>query len=305
MPTNASSEYLASEKEYTNAKTTAEKIKALQVMYSLAPKHKSSEGLLKEIKTKISRFKEKGEKDRAKKSKGFSLAIKKEGAAQIVLVGLTNSGKSSIIKKFTRANPVIASYEFTTKLPEIGIMDYNSLKLQLVEIPALFEDYIKSDKGPTFFSIVRSSDLIVLLLDGTKDCNEQLKFIKIEFEKAFLNFGNKTIDGKPVVVLITKKEKGLNTNFPICLESNFKEIIWSHLNLIYVYTKQPGKPKDMPAVALDKWSTIKELASMVHKDFLDKFKFARVWGKSVKHNGANAGLNHVLEEGDVVEFHMN
>jgi hypothetical protein len=85
---------------------------------------------------------------------------------------------------------------------------------------------------------------------------------------------------------------------------DIKNRIWESLNMIYVYTKTPGKDKDYPPVALKKKATVKDLASNVHKDFIKKFNFSKVWGKSAKHEGMKCGLKHKLDSGDVVELHM-
>ena len=51
-------------------------------------------------------------------------------------------------------------------------------------------------------------------------------------------------------------------------------------------------------------ATIKDMAENVHKDFINKFKYARVWGDSAKHDGASVGIDHKLRDNDVVEIHL-
>src|SRR3989344_2605842 len=87
------------------------------------------------------------------------------------------------------------------------------------------------------------------------------------------------------------------------LQQKIKDKIWNALDLIKVFTKQPGKKADYPPIALKKGSTVRTLAEYIHKDFVKKFKYAKVWGKSVKFKGQVLGLNHVLEDEDIVEFH--
>jgi len=74
--------------------------------------------------------------------------------------------------------------------------------------------------------------------------------------------------------------------------------------MIKVYTKEPGKKPKFPPIALKKDSTIKDLAKEIHQDFIKKFKFARVSGNSVKHQNQRCGLNHKLEDEDIVELHI-
>lgn len=308
MPVNAGPEYAAAEQEFQRAKTTEEKLRCLDKMYALAPKHKSSEGLLNEIKQKISKLKEKEEKERTSKKKGpGAFSIKKEGAAQVIMIGMTNSGKSYILNKMTGSKIEVASYAFTTKNPEQGAMDYEGVKIQLVELPAIFDGFYDSDKGPSLFAIMRESDLIVVVLDGLDNPLMQLKLIENELRK-----GGVVLDGmqkpgiypKKCVVVVNKKFSYVNTIHKICSFEDFKQTVWDKLDLVYVQTKMPGKKADWPPVCLKKGSTVKELAEKVHKDFLEKFKYARIWGHSVKHNGTTVGLEHVLDSKDIVEMHL-
>ncbi len=308
MPVNAGYEYAEAQKKVNEAKTPQEKIKSLEHLLSVSPSHKGAEKLRQEIKTKISKLKAKVEKERAKKGGGFSLSIKKEGAAQIALVGLTNSGKSTILKKLTGAKVEIADYPFTTKTPEIGVMDHHGVKIQLVEVPAFFEGFIESERGPAFMSIARSADLIVIVLDGRENCEGDLKIINNEFSKAFMVLKKirqeKTENEiKKCLVVVNKVMNNFRCSYPVCWIDDLKHGIWNMLGLIYVQTKQQGKKADWPPVALKKGSSIRDLANLVHKDFVKNFKYARIWGKSVKHDRSTAGLDHTLEEGDVVEIH--
>ncbi|MBI2148868.1 50S ribosome-binding GTPase [Candidatus Woesearchaeota archaeon] len=308
MPINAGYEYGEAQKKVTDAKTPEEKIKALENLLSVSPSHKGAEKLRLEIKQKISKLKEKVEKERSKKAGGFSLSIKKEGAAQVALVGLPNSGKSTILNKLTGAKVEIADYPFTTKMPEIGVMDYNGIKIQIVEIPAIFEGFIESDKGPSFLAIARSADLIVVVVDGTGNCEENLKIIEEEFSKAFVTLKKVKLQKteaeiKNCLVVVNKLMKNFKCPYPVCWIDDLKDAIWSMLDLVYVQTKTPGKKPDWPPVALTIGSTVRDLAEIVHKDFVKNFKYARIWGKSVKHDGSTVGFEHVLKEGDIVEIH--
>ncbi len=279
MPTNVTHEYKEAEKKYLNSRTIQEKIEGLQDMLKNLNKHKGTEKLEKQLKQKISKLKLQLE-ERSKKKKGSSkYSIKKEGAARIVIVGTTNSGKSTLLSRITNAKPEIADYEFTTKMPEQGVMDYKGVKLQVVEIPALTKNFYFKEEGPPLLSIIRDSDLIILTFR-----NEDER--KMLFEELYLN----------------------DINLPIIYYNNenvekLKELIWNNLDIIHVFTKMPGKKPSYPPIALKKGSLIKDLTEFVHKDFLKNFKYARIWGKSAKHDGQKIGLNHKLEDGDIVELH--
>lgn len=275
MPINATYEFGLAEKKFYDASTFEEKLKALQEMLSTAPSHKGSENLRDGIKRKISKYKFLIKKEKQSKKGKTKFSIKKEGVATVCLVGTTNSGKSTLLKKLTGAKVEIAPYQFTTKKPEMGVMDYYGMKIQIIEIPAIFEGFSKSENGPSLLSLVRGSDLMVWMFNTPS-------------EKEILD---RELDNVKIPKLIISSDY-------------VPDQIWKSLNLIKIYTKQPGKKKDYPPIALEKGRKIKDIVSYVHKDFLTKFRFARVWGKSAKFEGQSMGLDHKLEDNDIVEIHL-
>jgi len=278
MPANVTAEYQAAELEYTRAKATKEKILALKKMLQEVPKHKGSERLQAQIKTKLAKFKALLKKEAQLKKTARSIAVKKEGSAQVVLIGATNTGKSTLLKQLTGAKVEIASYPFTTKIPEIGIIDYKGVKIQVVEIPAIVKNFYDTEKGPTFLGIIRNADLIVMLSDSDKG----RELITKELFKAEIDL--------PIVYYYKQKD--------------IKDLIWQRLGLIKVFTKEQGKKETGIPFALKKGSTIRDLAVHVHKDFLIKFRFAKVWGKSAAFPGQQVGFDHVLEDDDVVQIYL-
>ncbi len=276
MPTNPDYEYSNAMKVYLEASTDEDKLKALKTMLSKAPNHKSSQTLRADIKNKIAKLRGKLERTKKQAKKGQHISIKKEGVATIVLVGSTNTGKSTVLKQLTGAKVEIAHYQYTTKKPEVGIMDYEGLKIQVIEIPSLFENFSESEKGPTYLSLIKQADAMILFFNNP----DEKKMIDKELIKTEVQ----------IPTLIYNHQDNLKTE------------IWKRLNLIKVQTKLPGKKPDYPPIALEKGSTVRDLASHVHKDFFKKFKFARVWG-STKFQGAQVGLTRVLQDNDVVELH--
>lgn len=279
MPVNATYLYSRAEEKYLNAKTHEDKLVALQEMLREAPSHKGAETLRAGLKQKISKLKESLEKNRiqSKKTGSSGFIVKKEGAAQIVLVGPTNVGKSTLLKNLTNAQVLIADYPYTTARPEIGTMDYKGIKLQIVEIPALFKGFSTSPLGPNLLSIVRQSDLILLMFNTPE-------------EKMMLDDELREIADVPRLIYNNQE--------------NIGDLIWAKLGIIKAYTKQPGKKKDLPPIAFEKGSTVKDLAKKIHKDFLKKFKYARIYGPSAKFDGQTVGLTHVLKDEDAVELHI-
>jgi len=320
MPTNVTAEYAAAEQGYQKARTAEEKIRALENMLSTCPTHKGCEKLRQEIKTKLSGFKKLLRKQEEKKAKGFTISIKKEGAAQVCLVGPPNSGKSSLLNKLTNRKVKVADYEFTTKMPEVGMMGYKGLKLQLVEIPSIFRGYYESQKGPQFFSLIRNADLIVVVTNTA-----ELDYLFEEFEKAGISLNDPFDENTHKAIIVAGKKdlpnhddiyRGLCKYYRFCLMpvsviaghsfDALKDEIWKALGLIKIYTKEPGKkPRIDEPLCLKKGSTIRDMALHLHKDFLKKFRFAKVWGKSAHFGGQTCGLSHKLEDDDIVEIHLN
>ena len=276
MSTNADFEYGLAEKKYLEAKTNEEKLEASKKMLSTAPNHKASQVMRAEIKSRIAKLKAIMDKEKQQKKSGAQLSIKKEGAAQIVIVGTTNSGKSTLLKRLTNAKVEIAPYEFTTKEPAIGVLDYKGIKLQVIEIPAIVPNFKDTEKGPFLLSLIKQADLIILLFNNVE-------------EKKMLDYELQDIN---VPILIYNNQEGI------------VDEIWSRLNIIKIYTKQPGHKPTYPPIAMKKGSIIEDLAEHIHKDFIKKFRFARIWGKSAAFPGQQVGLKHQLQDDDVVELHL-
>ncbi len=384
MPTNVTPEYMAAEEEYRQAETPKEKLRALENMLSLIPKHKGTEKMQMQIKRKISKLKKEMETKPRKMGHGPTFNVKKEGAAQIALVGLPNSGKSLILKRLTNADVQVGDYPFTTKVPTPGMVEYRDIQIQLVEIPALIKD-VSSGKGfgLQILSAIRAADAVALIIDLSYDPVEQMKTILDELERggiklneksfdieivkkaeggidirgrqffhgdehilkellvrekvhnAIINFRGdvtleqveRALDGsvsfKPAIILANKGDS-VNTreNFallaqyygefdivPVSAEKGInlekvKESLYESLNIIRVYTKTPGEEVAYPPITMKPHSTVYEAAGRVHKQFQKEFKYARIWGPSARYDGQRVGSDHILEDGDIVEVHI-
>jgi len=293
MPINADVEYYIAEEAYRDAKTTDEKILALEKMIKLAPKHKSAHTLMMQLKKRLSALKKDAAKAKAAASKRPKFVIKKEGAAQVCILGVTNSGKSMLLKTLTNANVEVGAYPFTTKTPAMGMMDYEGVKIQLIEIPSTFD--------AESMSIARTCDLLLFLLDATEDTQAQLDALAAllekhgMYDKQLMIVVNKSDEKRPLYGIAVSARTG--EGLP-----HLKEEVWKRLHLIRIYTKSPTgaaatKPLTMPAGA-----TVGDAVRQVHKQLLKDFKFARVFDDT-RFSGKKVGLEYVLKDRDVLEIH--
>jgi ribosome-interacting GTPase 1 len=192
MPTNLPPQIADLEKKYLQAETTSEKIKALEEYLSAIPKHKGTERLRAQIKTKSSKLRltleEQKKRRSATSTAGGRYAIKREGAAQVVILGVANSGRSSLLSALTNAEPNITSYPFGTTKPIPGMMLFEDVQIQLLEGPALFEGASEGKGwGPKVLSLARNADGLILLIDlSSSDPISQVKMLVNELYEAHI-----------------------------------------------------------------------------------------------------------------------
>ncbi|MCX8193954.1 MAG: TGS domain-containing protein [Candidatus Pacearchaeota archaeon] len=299
MPINASPEYFKAQGEYLAARTKEEKIKALEKMIKLAPKHKGSEKLLAELRSKLAKLKREVEEEKKRKKHRTSLTtIKKTADALVVLVGLTNSGRSSLLASLTNATPKISPFPYTTNKPEQGVFDYGGCKIQVVELPALRLD---AEIDAENLSIIRISDLATIVATNDEEINK----IQEELQKANISVPLLIVHNKSDTIPKVPSKSELSVSALTKQNiSELKDKIFSKLKLIRIFTKEPGKPRSLQPIILKKGSTVKDLAEKIHKSFVEKFSHALVWGKSVKFQGQRCGFNHQLEDMDIVEIYL-
>ena len=299
MPINAHPEYLAAEKEYLAAQTTEQKIIKLKKMLAVAPKHKGAENLLKQLKTRLRKLKYSKEKE-IKQSKHKGEGIRKDDM-QGAIIGLTNSGKSSLLKELTNAKPKISNIQFSTVESAVGMMSYKGTSIQLIEIPAIDSEYY--DRG-----VANTADTLIILITNLKDLekitpnlNKALGKRIIAFNKADLLSENEkrklkaTLASKKhnFVLISMKTKEGLE---------ELKEKIFQSFEKIRVYTKEPGKEPSNRPIVMDPDSTLKDIAEKILKGFSKKVIETKIWGPSSKFPGQKIGLKHKLKDMDIVEF---
>ncbi|MDP2925665.1 MAG: GTPase [Nanoarchaeota archaeon] len=299
MPINASFEYAKAEEKYYAAKTDEERLKALEEMLRSAPAHKGSEKFRGDIRLKIKKLREAIVKSK-KASKGKK-GIKK-GELQAVLVGLTNSGKSSILKSLTNADPKIASYGFTTTEPEIGTLNYSGCNIQIVDLPPIAS--IGFNHG-----IVNNSDTILVVVEKLHEIEEILNNLRNKKAKQIIVFNkidlyDENTKRKIIETLKTKKYNfvAISAEKKENLE-DLKEKIFKSFNIIRIYTHQPGKKEDDVPVIMPPDSTLEQLAEKILHEYSKKIKYAKVWGPSSKFAGQKIGLKHIVKDKDIIEFY--
>jgi small GTP-binding protein len=321
MPANLPPQYFDVEKQYREAKDPNEKLVYLQQMLSIIPKHKGTEKLQADLKTRISKLKDTiGKQKKSRGSGGAWYQVEKQGAGQIVLVGLPNAGKSTLLNTLTNAHVDVGDYPFTTQLPQVGMLEYEDIKIQIVDTPPLYEE-----APPWLYGLYRNGDMLLIVLDGLgkpvddfKTITEMLDAKNIYFKEH--EFG----DMKRVIIVLNKidtaREQTVMQTFKhaypgqsrvyACASQadqgipTLRKALFTELNIIRVYTKKVGKPivKDDPVV-LGRGATVLDAAEHIHKDFRKNLKFARLWNDE-GYNGQRVEKHHELIDGDVIEFHI-
>jgi uncharacterized protein len=301
MTTNASPYFDKAQEKFLNASDDEERLMFLEEMIREAPKHKSSENLLANLRTRKKKLEEKIKKSK-KSGKSSKVGIRKD-EMQAVIVGKTNSGKSSLLKILTNASPKISMNKFTTTKPQIGMMSYATTSIQLVEIPATDSEYY--DKG-----IVYTADTVLIIANSLEDLNEIINLLK-------------TIGKKIIVInktdLLSENEKrklraNLNSkyrNYEFVLTSTktkenieeLKDKLFQSFKKLRVYTKEPGKEADKKRpMILEPGETVKDCAEKILKGFSQRVKQVRIWGPSSKFPGQIVGMKHKVKDLDIVEF---
>jgi ribosome-interacting GTPase 1 len=328
---------MSAEKAYKRATTPAEKLECLEHMLRTIPKHKGTDKMQGNIKRRIAQARERMESDGARKHGGASLMVKREGAGKVVLVGPPNTGKSQLIRSLTNATPEVASYPFTTRLPTPGMMPYEDVLIQLVELPAISPDHFE----PISCDNIRNADMAIVVVDlASNDPLEQVNVtlellakIKIRFSRDDpagvsdddsaepVEFGWAVKKGMIVANKIDEDEDDVTLSLmnelwegdlPILGVSaetgrdldGLREAVFRSLDIIRVYSKAPGKrTSDEAPFTVKAGSTLLDFAAVVHKDFSMKLKRARVWGSSA-FDGQNVASDYILSDGDIVELHI-
>ncbi|MFC2047272.1 GTPase [Chloroflexota bacterium] len=324
MPANLPPQYFVAEKNFRMAKSPMEKIAALEEMLAIMPKHKGTDHLRAELRTRIAKLNQQAAKKTG--AQRASMVMEKEGAAQVVVIGLPNVGKSQLVSSITNASPTIAEYPFTTHAATPGMMEFENIKIQLIDTPPLTPQSIEFWLPP----MLRRSDALLVMVDLSEAPLDQMKDITEQMENMRVSIGI----GESKEGIILSQKKALIIGNKLDIENACQNYITLHnvyseqlltvaisakegigleelrlktyqtLEIIRVYTKTPGQKSNFTdPIILEKGSTLENAATGIHKDFRAKLKFARLWG-SGKHDGIMVKRDHILQDGDVIELHL-
>jgi hypothetical protein len=326
MPANLTPDYFKAEQWYREAATNEEKILALERMLAVMPKHKGTDHLKADLRRKLSKLKETATQKKGGKHVDI-FHVPRSGAGQVVLLGTPNSGKSSILAALTKAKVNVADFPFATSGPVPGMVTFEDIQIQLVDMPPITADYSAPGQVGTY----RHCDLIAIVVDLSARPLDQLRIcldflesrsVLMSEQTAALNaqgnvlakrvfcVGTKTDIAPAGAIESLRKSCTRPLEFvPVSAKTGIgleklPGVFFEQLGIIRIYAKPPGKPPDMDEpFTMPAGSTVTDLASAIHRELAEKLKAARLWGTGV-YDGQNVQLTHVLHDKDIVELHF-
>lgn len=324
MPANLTPDYHAADRKFKEATTPEAKLAALEEMLSTIPKHKGTEKMQADLKRRIAKFRAETQRRKgAARARPF-YQIDREGAGQVALVGPPNAGKSAILAALTNARPEVANYPFTTRIPMAGMVHFEDVPVQLVDLPPISEETAEG----WLYAIIRGADAALCVVDLA----DQDILASAEHVLTLLAAANITLippgqprgpSAVPAIFVATKLDAPGAADtlevfkefygarlpvLPISAEQDvnlaeLRRTIFDMLRLVRVYSKKPGKKPDLQVpYILKRGTTVLDAAAMVHKDFAAGLRFARLWRKG-EIEGRMVGRDDLLEDGDVLELH--
>jgi len=327
MPANLTADFIKARQRFREASTPEGKLAALEEMLRTIPKHKGTDHMQADIKRRMAKLRDSQSKSSRGKSTGYD-SIPHDGAGQVVLIGPPNSGKSSLLATLTNAKPEVASYPFSTQIPVPGMMAFEDVMIQLIDLPPITPDYTES----WVYNLIRNCHIALLVLDATDgdllvDEASEIREL-LEARHLLLIDGGAAEDGEeeervrwiPTQIVLTKSGQveaggeGENGALPLPILrvdtatgtglDELRQAVFDALRIVRIYTKLPGKKPDMTEpYTLADGSTALDAVRLVHREFVDKLKYVRVWG-SGRFDGQQIPSDHVLEDGDIVEIHL-
>jgi len=240
-----------------------------------------------------------------------SIAVRREGAAQVALVGPPNVGKSSLLQALSEIQIKTGDYAFTTLRPVPALTRIRGVLVQLVEIPGLIEGAAEDrGGGRALLGVLRSADAILYCVRAGAD-PEELRIVRNEVTIAGIEL--------PAAVAMTRADEtdagardrlvAAIPDLPVIAVSVLDEgsleavrtTVWQLTGLIAVRLRANGTIEDEP-LALHPPATVEDVADTIHHELAASFAGARIWGPSARFEGQRVGRDHEVADGDVVEI---
>jgi ribosome-interacting GTPase 1 len=341
MPANLSPEYRQAQEAFRRAREPQEKLDCLREMLRTIPRHKGTEHLQAELKTRIKELSDEllGPRKGAARG-GPDLAVHREGAAVVALVGPPNAGKSSLHARLTGSHAVVGPYPCSTKHPQPGMLPFEDVQFQLVDLPPVAADYFE----PWMTGTLHGADAVVLVVDlSDPGCVDQLAAVESRLNEKRITLvtgldrraaaGAGAAGGEldpfqtvlPALLLANKADRFADPDAELAV---FRELapdpfvslavsaesgrqlsavgpaLYDLLRVTRVYSKVPGHPADMGRpFTLCGGGTVRDVAQQVHRGMAAELRFARIWGSSVGFDGQQVSAEHRVADHDVVELH--
>jgi small GTP-binding protein len=252
-------------------------------------------------------------KRRQAKAKLF-FDVKKEGDAQIVLLGPPNIGKSSLLKKLSSIQIKVANYAFTTLKPIPAIVDFGGALIQIVEIPGLLQGASEGrGGGKAMLAAARNADYLVLMTSVDTPVEKAVSVYK-EMEQSGLPTPAFLICNKMDLPNAQQRVTEIKQKLPnleivlVSVEQDaslevLKDRLWQELHLIRVFLRNRSSGKQEKPIVVPQGSTVEDVIEQLPKSIGKNFRSAKIWGSSTKFDGQQVGESHILFDGDILEAH--
>lgn len=319
MPANLTPRYLKAESTFRQATTPQEQLDCLRLMLREIPKHKGTDKLQADLKSKISRLKSTLEKLASQPGSARAThKIPKQGAGRVLLIGAPNTGKSQLLASLTNAQPEIAPYPFTTRAATLGMLYFEDCPLQLIEVPPITADFMDD----ATLDLVRGADLVLLVMDVSSDTAVEDTCAVLErFSTTKTRLGaTSRLDATEIGVSYTRTtvlankvdvpdaterlafiDEFLQIPFGRLLVSGaeqtgldaLRQHVFDRLELVRVYTKHPQqvKPDMTKPFVIQRGETLVDVAEQVHADVAAALKSGRVWPANISSTASQSQIS--------------
>ena len=360
--------------------TIEEQIREIEEEISSTKYNKATQHHIGKLKAKLARLKDEAEARSVSKGGGRGYALSKSGNATVAIVGLPSCGKSTLLNQLTEAESDVGHFDFTTLTVVPGTLHHRGANIQLLDLPGLIEGASRGKgRGREVLSVVRTADLILLLMDVYRP---EIDVLVRELHSAGLRLNETEAD----IVITPRNRGGINVRstvpltildeelvvamvrayglvnadvvlrqdadedqlvdylqgnrryvramasvnkidavpedvwepildrvgtrgyevIPISADKGvnldrLKDAIFDNLDLMRIYMRPRGGETDYEEpLIIRRDATVRNVCDSIHRDIKRKFRYAKVWGDSAKFPGQDVGLDHILEDGDVI-----